>query len=356
MLLESMTRHANTVMREAMTVESLEISALSTAAITHGDGVRCGNGRRREEDISSTVIEIRSVAPYDFALSLNAMLSRQPGQRAPETRLRIPSMLDGSPAVIEVTSNESEPGVQAFSRPDSDAENVRTLVEWVLFAGLNLTPFYLLANRDTRLRPIIKRLHGLKPMRPASLFEMAVIAITEQQVSLASAHHVRDRLIRRFGQPVEDLWVFPEPGALAEASIEALRSVGLTRQKADYIHNLSLRVASGELNLDALKSMSDAEAKATIVGLRGFGAWSADYVLLRGLARPDSVPTGDVAIRDVVGKYLGDGLRTSSAGVEELLEPFRPYRGLLAFYLLVYRRLERVDGMKTDQSLSGHVT
>ena len=120
---------------------------------------------------------------------------------------------------------------------------------------------------------------------------------------------------------------------------------GLTRQKADYIHTLSLRVASGELHLDSLKSMSDAEAKETIGGFRGFGAWSADYVLLRGLARPDIVPTGDIAIGDVVGKYLGDGLRTSSDGVAELLEPFRPYRGLQAFYLLVYRRLERMAGV-----------
>jgi len=309
----------------------------------------------RTEDISSAVIEIRSVAPYDFALSLNAMLSRQPGQRALETRLRIPAMMDGLPAIIEVTPDESGCGLQVRCRPESDAENVRALVEWVLFAELVLSPFYRLANRDARLHPIMKRLHGLKPMRPASLFEMAVIAITEQQVSLASAHHVRDRLIRRFGQPVEDVWVFPEPAVLAGASLEVLRSVGLTRLKADYIHNLSLRVASGELNLDALKSMSDAEAKETIVGLRGFGAWSADYILLRGLARPDSVPTGDIAIRDVVGKYLGDGLRTSSTGVEELLEPFRPYRGLLAFYLLVYRRLEHTDAVKRDQSHGGHI-
>jgi len=308
----------------------------------------------REEAISSTMIEIRSVAPYDFALSLNAMLSRQPGQRSLETRLRIPAMMDGSPAIIEVTSDESGSRLQALSRPDGGAEKVRTLVEWVLFAGLDLSPFYRLANRYTRLQPVVKRLYGLKPMRPASLFEMAVIAITEQQVSLASAHHVRDRLIRRFGQPVEDLWVFPGPGVLAGESIEALRSVGLTRQKADYIHNLSLRVASGELDLDALKSMSDAEARETIVGIRGFGAWSANYILLRGLARTDSVPTGDIAIRDVVGKHLGDGLRTSSAGVDELLEPFRPYRGLLASYLLVYRRLERTDAVERDLSPGSH--
>lgn len=101
---------------------------------------------RRAAETSSAGIEIRSVAPYDFALSLNAMLSRQPGQRTPETRLRIPAMMDGSPAVIEVTPNESGTGLLALSRPESDAESVRALVEWVLFAELDLSPFYRRAN------------------------------------------------------------------------------------------------------------------------------------------------------------------------------------------------------------------
>jgi 3-methyladenine DNA glycosylase/8-oxoguanine DNA glycosylase len=43
----------------------------------------------------------------------------------------------------------------------------------------------------------------------------------------------------------------------------------------------------------------------------------------------------------MVGKYLGDGPRPTAGQVEQLLEPFRPYRGILAFYLLAYDRLEK---------------
>lgn len=53
--------------------------------------------------------------------------------------------------------------------------------------------------------PIARRLRGLKPLRPASLFEMALIAITAQQLSLAAAFHIRTRLVERFGTPIEDL-------------------------------------------------------------------------------------------------------------------------------------------------------
>jgi DNA-3-methyladenine glycosylase II len=73
--------------------------------------------------------------------------------------------------------------------------------------------------------------------------------------------------------------------------------------------------------------------------MRGWGPWSVNYFLIRGLARPDSVPADDLAVRSAVGKYLGEGGRASSAQVESLLEPFRPYRGIVSFYLLAYDRL-----------------
>jgi DNA-3-methyladenine glycosylase II len=269
------------------------------------------------------------------------MRARQPGGVSREEPLRIPTLLHGSPTIVEVTTDASGPVLHATSRPDADPAEVRAIVEWALFAALDLSSFYEFINRDSRLAPLVTELHGLKRMRPVTLFEMAVIAITEQQVSLASAYYVRERLVRTFGRKVEDLWVFPTPQVLAAATLEELRSIGLTRQKADYIKTLAVRIASGELDLNRLKSMSDAAAKETIIEWRGFGAWSADYMLVRGLARPDAVPYGDIAIRDVVGKYLGDGSRVASEDVDALLEPFRPWRGLLVFYLLAHGRLRQ---------------
>lgn len=72
----------------------------------------------------------------------------------------------------------------------------------------------------------------------------------------------------------------------------------------------------------------------------GFGAWSANYILIRGLTRPDGVPTDDLAVHSVIGKYLGNGSRISSSVVEGLLKPYKPHRGILSFYLLSYGRLD----------------
>jgi DNA-3-methyladenine glycosylase II len=132
---------------------------------------------------------------------------------------------------------------------------------------------------------------------------MAVIAITEQQLSLASAYSIRNRVIERFGESIDGEWVFPEPQALANASVEDLRSCGLSRPKAEYIRELADKIVTDKLDLDNLKTMDDNQARDTIMGWRGFGRWSADYILVRGLARPDCVPVDDLGIRDVVGKY-----------------------------------------------------
>jgi DNA-3-methyladenine glycosylase II len=75
-----------------------------------------------------------------------------------------------------------------------------------------------------------------------------------------------------------------------------------------------------------------------MMGWPGFGRWSADYMLVRGLARPDCVLIDDLSIRDVIGMYLGDGTRVTPDEAAQKLESFRPYRGLLAFYLLVHKR------------------
>jgi DNA-3-methyladenine glycosylase II len=251
--------------------------------------------------------------------------------------LRLPVRIGEVPAVIEVAASGTG-NIEAICRPESDTEQVRSLVQWVLFAELDLGPFYGLVKEDSRLAHIVAELRGLKPTRPASLFEMAVTAITEQQLSLASAYHIRERLIQRFGEPVNGLRIFPEPDALASASPDDLRSCGLSKQKTAYIRWLASQTSGGHVNLDALKGMGDDEARETMMNWPGFGRWSVDYMLVRGLARPDCVPADDLGIRDVVGMYVGDGVRVMPKEVIRRLEAFRPYRGLLAFYLLVYRR------------------
>ncbi len=278
--------------------------------------------------------------PYDFGLSVRVTHSFGPERRGPGESLRMATRVSGAPTLIEVSPVPGKvSSVSVSSTPDADRRELKRIVEWVLVAELDLRPFYRLVNRDPTLGPIARRLEGLKPMRPLSLFEMAVYAVTEQQISLAAAYHVRNRIVERFGAPFRDQWVFPEPEVLAEATTKQLLACGLSHQKARYIHELARKVSDGTFDFEALQSLSDEQARERIMELNGFGRWSADYILIRGLARSDSLPEDDLGVRRVIGEYLGSGQRLTAAGVSRKLEPFRPYRGLVAFYLLAAHRL-----------------
>ena len=197
--------------------------------------------------------------------------------------------------------------------------------------------------------PVARSLKGLKPLRPVSLFEMVVIAITEQQLSLAAAFHIRGRLVARFGIPYAGLWIFPASETLADTPLSDLMDCGLSRRKAEYIRSFAQRVAEGTFDLNALAHKNDADAYAGLVNQRGIGAWSAQYILARGLGRHDCLPSEDVNLRRAVGKYFSRGLSLSPKQLEQALLPFTPFRGLAAFYLSVAARLHDVAPLQAER-------
>lgn len=314
---------------------------------------------RKRGGLSMTV-DVECRGPFDLSLSLRAMHSfgraaggpagRQPGgaagavsaaAEAGESLLRQGARIDGRPTLIEIHQiRPAPPVVRAEARPAPTSRAVLSaMVARIVNADLDLGPFYEMAGGHPVLGPLPRSLRGLKPFRPADLFEMLVTAVIEQQISLLAARRIRERLVARFGSEVEGEPLFPTPKTLASASLDDLTACGLSRRKAEYTVGVAGHIVDGSLDLDQLEQASSEEVRQRIDALRGFGPWSADYVLIRGLARPDAIPVDDLGVRTVVGKWLGDGSRPSPERTAALLAPLAPFRGLAAFYLLVASRL-----------------
>ena len=275
-------------------------------------------------------------------LSLEGAASFLPVAGPVSKVLRAPVHVNGQSTIVEISQSSKSPFlIHASSRPAFDRSRLRKIVNWLILSDLDLRPFYALAAPHPVMGPVVAALTGLKPLRPATLFEMAIIAITEQQLSLAAAFHIRMRIVRRFGTPVDGLWVFPSPEILAAAPLGDLGACGLSHRKAEYARDLARSVVDGTLDLDALIGQSDFQIRESLLRNRGFGEWSVQYILTRGFGRPDCLPAGDVGLRRVVGAYLTGGRRLTAAQLERALSPFSPFRSLAAFYLAVHWRLRR---------------
>jgi len=179
-----------------------------------------------------------------------------------------------------------------------------------------------LARQDPDLGGIVST-HGTPTLwRREPGFATLVLLILEQQVSLASARAAFDRLAARLGAV--------EPSRLLAADDLTLREVGFSRQKARYARSLAAAVAGGALDLEALASLPDEEARSLLLALPGIGPWTADVYLLACLGRPDVWPSGDVALQAAAQRAKRLTVRPNAVELGRLAEAWRPLRSVAA--------------------------
>jgi DNA-3-methyladenine glycosylase II len=108
------------------------------------------------------------------------------------------------------------------------------------------------------------------------------------------------------------------------------------------LRSLAEHVLSGELELQRLDELSDADVIAELVGVKGLGEWTSHMFLMFQLERPDVLAVGDLGIRRAIERAYGLDAMPDPAEVERLGEPWRPYRTLACRYL--WRSLQNEPG------------
>jgi len=179
-----------------------------------------------------------------------------------------------------------------------------------------------LAKREKAFAKVLKDHGRPEPRASEPGVETLLRTIVGQQVSVAAARSMWNKLSAMFGQPV-DLNV------LLSASDEEMREAGMSRQKAGYLRSLAGLVLSGELDLAHLPE-DDEEAITELVRIKGIGRWSAEIYLLFAEGRHDVWPAGDLAVQIQIGKLLGLEGKPSEKQLRELAEKWRPHRGAAA--------------------------
>ncbi len=179
-----------------------------------------------------------------------------------------------------------------------------------------------LAEREKAFAAVLDAHGRPEPRLSEPGVETLLRTIVGQQVSVQAARSMWNKLIAKYGQPV-DL------DALLSATDEELREAGLSRQKAGYARSLAGLVLSGELDLAHLPE-DDEEAIAHLIKIKGIGRWSAEIYLLFAEGRGDVWPAGDLAVQIEIGKLLGLDGKPTEKQLRELAEAWRPHRGAAA--------------------------
>lgn len=154
-------------------------------------------------------------------------------------------------------------------------------------------------------------------------------SIISQQLSVKAAHTIEGRFKDLFGGE------FPVPEQILEKDIETLRAVGLSRPKAGYIQDLARKILDGTVKFDTLDSLSNDEIIAELTKVKGIGVWTVHMFLMFCMGRLDVLPTGDLGIRNGVGKLYEFESVPTPEEVEIIATEnnWHPYESVASWYI-----------------------
>ena len=124
-------------------------------------------------------------------------------------------------------------------------------------------------------------------------YEALCEAVVYQQLHAKAAATIYGRVTEQVGGGT-----LPEPARLLEASDEALRAAGLSRNKTAALRDIARHAQDGRLPTRAqCKTLNDAELIARLTDIRGIGRWTVEMFLMFNLGRPDVLPVDDLGVR-----------------------------------------------------------
>ncbi len=155
-------------------------------------------------------------------------------------------------------------------------------------------------------------------------FELLINTIIGQQVSIAAARTFSERLVRYYGNKIDEFYTYPSAETLL--SIDPLRmyeETKLNHKKIATIQAVCQLLVDG---FDLAKITSSATARERLLSVKGIGPWTVEYVALRGFGDPDGFPSDDLFIKRLL-------CVKTAREAEKIAEKWRPYRGYATMQL-----------------------
>lgn len=245
--------------------------------------------------------------------------------------------------VLEYKISETADGVtvETGNLTESERAEVSDRVTWMLGLDMDFSGFYAASGREPKLVQAEKLARG-RILRSPTLFEDVVKTILTTNTLWAATKRMSLNLVNQYG-PLLDGAVpppggetvrraFPSPAEIAASSPDVLREAVRVGYRAPAIHELAVRAASGELDLESLKrsGLPTLELRKELLKIKGVGPYAAANLLLI-LGRGDFIPVDTWALKLVSHEWY-EGQPVTPKQVEEAFEKWGEFRGLAFWF------------------------
>jgi AraC family transcriptional regulator of adaptative response / DNA-3-methyladenine glycosylase II len=178
-------------------------------------------------------------------------------------------------------------------------------------------------GQDSSMKTIVEQNPGQRVPGSWDPFEISVRAIVGQQVSVKGATTIMGRIAKKYGCISEVGLCFPTASELSKLDTTTL---SMPQKRAQAIKDLSVLVASGELDLEA--SHDPEKLVSQLVEIKGIGPWTAHYIAMRAIGDPDAFLHGDLVLLKVAKALFSVNNENELLEYSSSWRPWRAYAGM----------------------------
>ena len=182
-----------------------------------------------------------------------------------------------------------------------------------------------LIKKDRVLRRLIPQVGDVALYQRGDAFTTLARSIVGQQVSVASAQRVWDRLAA--------LPRSMTPRSVLKLKVDDMRAAGLSARKVEYLVDLALHFDSGQSHVKQWDQMDDPAIVAELVAIRGISRWTADMFLIFHLARPNVLPLDDATLIQGISQHYFSGDPVSRSDAREVAQAWNPWCSVASWYI-----------------------
>jgi len=202
----------------------------------------------------------------------------------------------------------------------------------------NIKPFYKLLKNHSLLSDLSIKYSGSRIISIPNLFEAICWAIIGQQINLTFAYKLKRLLVEKYGEKEiinnRIYLTFPTPERLAKASRNDLIALKFSRQKINYLNNISKAFIDNQISKEILLNCKSKEERIEkLTSIKGIGIWTANYVLMKSIRDMSCITYGDSGLNRAVHTIFKTGKKPTKEEIDFIFKGFKNWESYLNFYL-----------------------
>ena len=182
-----------------------------------------------------------------------------------------------------------------------------------------------LSNKDKVLKNLIKKFPNEHLILNSNYYHALLNSIIGQQISVSAANSVKNKFFKIDKKMT--------PKKLLTIDVRTLKKTGLSKQKVQYIKNISLFFIKENKFIRKIDHYEESIIKEKLIKIKGVGNWTIDMFLIFSLGHTNIAPIGDLGFNKAISKLYNKKLPLKDRYLLKLYKLWSPYNSMATWYL-----------------------